>query len=296
VQKRNPRQNDALIWTSASCHFIDCDHARHIGLPFPIGAVSLLSMPAEHAPPPRLIIDSHLDLAWNALQWNRDITLPLDELNAREKAMTDRRSRGRATVSLPELRKGGLAVVLATVLSRAKREVMPTEGFTRINIDFANQDIASSMGQGQLAYYRVLAARHQVRFIATASELDTHWRQWQESDPVGIILAMEGADPILEPSHARWWWEQGLRVVGLAHYGKSHYAVGTGDSGPLSEAGVALLKEFERLGMILDLTHSSDPSFFQALDNFTGPCWPATTTAARWCPAIVNTATSRSAA
>src|SRR5438105_13308935 len=78
-------------------------------------------MPLEHATPPRLIIDSHLDLAWNALQWNRDLTEPLEQLNDREKAMTDRRSRGRATVSLPELRKGGVAICLATILARGKR-------------------------------------------------------------------------------------------------------------------------------------------------------------------------------
>ena len=83
-----------------------------------------------------ILCDAHLDLAWNALQWNRDLTEPLEQLNAREAAMTDRHSRGRATVSLPELRKGGLAVVLATILARAKREVMPTEGFNRINITF----------------------------------------------------------------------------------------------------------------------------------------------------------------
>jgi membrane dipeptidase len=174
-------------------------------------------------------------------------------------------------VSLPELRKGGLAVVLATILARAKREVMPADGFNRINVDFATQEIASAQGQGQLAYYKLLARRHEIRIIRTSGELDAHWRQWQQTDPVGIILAMEGADPIVEPSHAQWWWDQGLRVVGLAHYGKSHYAVGTGDAGPLTEKGVALLREFERLGMILDLTHSSDPSFFQALDTFSGP-------------------------
>jgi membrane dipeptidase len=228
-------------------------------------------MPSANPPVPRLIIDSHLDLAWNALHWNRDLTEELAQLNERERQMKDRTSRGRATVSLPELRKGGIAVCLATVLARAKREVMPPEGFTRINIDFATQDIASAQGQAQLAYYRMLERRHEIRFIRNVGELDAHWRQWQQTDPIGIILAMEGADPIVDPSHAQWWWDQGLRVVGLAHYGKSHYAVGTGDSGPLTEKGVALLREFDRLGMILDLTHSSDPSFFQALDVFSGP-------------------------
>src|SRR5205085_9805413 len=89
--------------------------------------------------------------------------------------------------------------------------------------------------------------------------------------PVGMIIAMEGADPITSPGDAERWFVEGVRCVGLAHYGRSAYAVGTGDDGPLTPAGVELLKEFERLGMILDLTHSSDQSFFQALDVFHGP-------------------------
>jgi membrane dipeptidase len=220
---------------------------------------------------PRRIIDAHLDLAWIALQWNRDLTEPLDQLNAREKAMKDRISRGRATVSFPELRKGRIAVALGTLLARAKREVMPTDGFNRINIDFATQEIASATAQGQLAYYKLMARRGEIRFIKSSNDLDSHWRSSAKSDPTGLILAMEGADPIIDPSHVQWWWNQGLRVVGLAHYGKSHYAVGTGDSGPLTDKGVALLREFERIGMIVDLTHSSDPSFFQILDTFSGP-------------------------
>jgi membrane dipeptidase len=82
---------------------------------------------------------------------------------------------------------------------------------------------------------------------------------------------MEGADPILEPSQVEEWWELGLRAIGPAHYGRSHYAHGTGVDGPLSEKGVALLKEMSRLGMILDVTHLSDQSFFQAIELFDGP-------------------------
>lgn len=216
------------------------------------------------------MIDTHLDLSWNALQWNRDLTESIDQLRERERAMTDHAARGRATVSFPELRKGGFAVVLGTILSRAKREVMPPT-FRRLDIDYGTQEIASAQAQGQLAYYKMMARRHEMRFIKTVGDLESHWRNWQENSPVGLILAMEGADPIVELSHAQWWWDQGLRVVGLAHYGHSHYAAGTGVSGPLTAKGVALLKEFERLGMILDLTHSSDPSFFEQLDRFTGP-------------------------
>ncbi len=81
---------------------------------------------------------------------------------------------------------------------------------------------------------------------------------------------MEGADPIVSPEQARDWWDLGLRAVGPAHYGRSHYAHGTGVEGPLSPGGRELLKEFNRLGMILDVTHLCDPSMEEALDLFGG--------------------------
>jgi membrane dipeptidase len=91
------------------------------------------------------------------------------------------------------------------------------------------------------------------------------------SPPIGYILAMEGADAIVTPSQAKAWFDLGLRVVGPVHYGHNQYAIGTGETGHLTDAGVALLREFERLGMIVDTTHLSDPSFFHALDEFGGP-------------------------
>ena len=50
-----------------------------------------------------LIFDGHLDLAMNAVLWNRDITRPLDEVRRREAGMTDKRDRGHNTTTLPEI-------------------------------------------------------------------------------------------------------------------------------------------------------------------------------------------------
>ena len=156
---------------------------------------------------------------------------------------------------------------------RVPRAGRPT-GPAGSNLDFANQEIASATARGQLAYYELLERRGQLRMIRTAAQLDAHWRAGRptpRTTPIGYILAMEGADPIVDIGHAQAWWDLGLRSVNLAHYGKSRYAVGTGGDGPLTPDGFELLKEFERLGMILDATHLSDTSFFQALDAFVGP-------------------------
>ncbi len=222
----------------------------------------------------RIIFDGHLDLSWNALSWGRDITLGLDELNAGERVMTDHPARGRATTTLPEMRRGAIAACQATLLARARPEGRPAAGPARLNLDFANQEIASATARGQLAYYELLERRGLMRMIRTASQLDDHMARWAadpEKTPIGYILAMEGADPIVDIAHAETWWDLGLRSVNPVHYGKNRYAVGTGGDGPLTSDGRALLKEFGRLGMILDATHLSDTSFFEALDVFDGP-------------------------
>ena len=223
----------------------------------------------------RLIFDAHLDLALFALAYNRDQTETVAQINEREAVMTDVQARGGAVASLPEMRRGGVAVCQSTVAVRADREVRPAAGYMRTDLDFATQEMAYAYAQGQLAYYRVLERQGEIKLIGTVEELAAHWRRWEagvdEALPVGIIVSMECADPIVEPTQAQAWWEDGVRSVSLAHFGVSHYAHGTGTNGPLTERGVELLKEFERIGMILDLTHTADDSFYQALDCFGGP-------------------------
>ncbi|NUQ64358.1 MAG: membrane dipeptidase [Pirellulales bacterium] len=223
----------------------------------------------------KLIIDTHLDLAWNALSWNRDLKRPLEEINREEAGMTDDDARGHATTCLPELRRARVAVCLATIQARTKPEVRPADGFNRQNLDYKSADITCAVGQGQLAYYRLLEEQGEVRMLHTAADLERHWAEWQAEDcqglPVGMILAMEGADPIVSPAQAAVWFRDGLRSVSLAHYGMSRYAAGTSASGGLTPQGVRLLEEFQRLGIILDVTHLSDDAFFEALDRFPGP-------------------------
>lgn len=233
-----------------------------------------MSMTTTATTTARPIFDAHLDLAWSALHWNRDLMLPLADMRAAEANVTDHPGRGRATVTFPELRKARVGVCLATVLVRCKPSVNPPAGATRRDLDFRTQQIAHSVGRGQLAYYHLMEREGVIRILRTARDLADHWRAWRETpdtSPLGVLIAMEGADPIVTPGHAAEWFAQGLRCVGLAHYGPSAYAVGTGFEGPLTEAGVALLREFERLGVIVDLTHCSEPGFFEVLDRFGGP-------------------------
>src|SRR6516165_5739676 len=124
----------------------------------------------------RWLIDGHLDLAWNALSWGRDVTLELDRLNRDELGATDHASRARATTTLPEMRRAGIAVCQATLLARARPEIRKPEGHARNSLDFANQEIASAVARGQLAYYELLERKGLLRMIRTSADLDAHRR------------------------------------------------------------------------------------------------------------------------
>jgi membrane dipeptidase len=222
----------------------------------------------------RPIIDSHLDLAWNALYFNRDLLLEVAEVRRSEQGWTDELARGRNTLTLPELRKARVAICLATLMGRSGPDRPQKPQFKRTDLDYNSQAIAYAHAKGQLAYYCLLERQGQLRFIRTRAELKAHWQECSNAPattPTGIILSMEGADSILDPGQVRAWWEDGLRVVGPVHYGRSQYACGTSTDGPLSDRGVDLLKEFMRVGMILDVTHLSDRSLADALEVYSGP-------------------------
>jgi len=214
-----------------------------------------------------IVIDAHLDLSWSALNWNRDLTLTVPEIRRTEMGMKEHH-RGNNTVSFPEMRKGEVAVCLATLLARSG-------GLTEPLVDFRSCELASAMAHGQLAYYRIMESEGHLRMLRDRRSLDAHIESWKKAAgkgvPLGFILAMEGADPILSASDVPRWWELGLRVVEPAHYGVSTYAHGTGAPGGLTAKGPDLLKAMSEVGMVLDVTHLADQSFWQAVEHFHGP-------------------------
>ncbi len=222
----------------------------------------------------RPIIDSHLDIAWNAVSFNRDLTLSVTEIRDFEKHMTDEPCRGHSTTSLPELRLAGMAICVGTLLARSGPDQQSHKFNKRTDLDYTNQSIAYATAQGQLAYYKLLEQQGEIRIIHTRNDLEKHWQQWLENNgkdvPIGVILSLEGTDPIISPDKTETWWNDGLRAAGLAHYGRSHYAYGTNTNGGLSKKGIDILKEFSRLQIVLDVTHLCDESMYQALDLFTG--------------------------
>src|SRR5947207_3653708 len=144
------------------------------------------------------IFDAHLDLAMNALEWNRDFTRPIYEIRQREKRLTDQRDRGKGTVSVPEMRRGGIGLCVATQIARYVKPGNPLPGWH-------SPEQAWAQTQGQLAWYRAMEETGQMVQIRNAAALEKHLALWQNNPPpdapIGYVLDLEGADSIVTLAH-----------------------------------------------------------------------------------------------
>lgn len=216
-----------------------------------------------------MILDAHLDLSMNAMEWNRDLRMSLAQLNEVEKDLNDKPDRQKATVCFPEMRKGQISTCVATLIARYVKPGSEIPGWN-------SQNQAWAQINGQLAWYKSMEMEGEIRQIRTKTELQNHidsWQTHQEEYKIGYILSLEGADSIVTPNHLEILYNQGLRAIGLSHYGPGVHAFGTDSDGPLPEKGKELLKKIEELGIILDLTHLSDTCFWEALELYSGPTW-----------------------
>ena len=225
-----------------------------------------------------LLVDAHLDLATNAISLNRDLTKTVQEIRENEKTMgwVDTRDRGNGTVSLPALREGSIGLVIATIIARVAKKGHPVPSLPLPGWHSPAQ--AYAFAQAQLAWYRVMEAQGEMVQITNAQELDQHVALWNDSatpnaeKPVGYILSLEGADSVIDFEYLETYHRQGLRLIGPAHFGPGRYSAGThSDGSGFTSAGKQLLKEMERLNIILDLTHLTDKAFYEAMDLHQGP-------------------------
>jgi membrane dipeptidase len=227
-------------------------------------------------------IDAHLDLAMNAMEWNRNYRKSINEIREREREMKDKSDRGNNVVCFPELRRGNIGLVVATQIARFVAPDNKLPGWH-------SPEQAWAQTQGQLAWYKEMEEQGeltQIKDIAALEKHLLHWNDGQPADkkPIGYILSLEGADSIVTIAHLEKAYRLGLRAVGPGHYGPGRYAQGTNATGGIGQSGRELLKEMERLNIILDATHLCDDSFWEAMDHFHGNIWASHNN----CRALVN--------
>jgi membrane dipeptidase len=216
------------------------------------------------------IVDAHLDLAYNALKYNRDLRLPLAELRRLEEGSAQ--PNGRATVTYSTLIDAGIGLVFGTIfVGPADHPLIVPDAIT----SYRNPAEAHRAGQAQLDYYHRMADEDsRIRLVRNLAQLEevvaSHAEDGRER-LLGIVPLMEGADPIREPEELEMWYERGLRIIGPA-WDSTRYAAGAWNgAGGLTSDGHRLLEVMAEFGLILDLTHMSEQGTLEALDRYPGP-------------------------
>nr|AGF93148.1 peptidase M19 renal dipeptidase [uncultured organism] len=178
----------------------------------------------------------------------------------------------KGTVAFPDLRKGSIGLCFANLIAHVGMGYADDFGPT-----FRSPDNAFASASGQLSYYQLMDRRGELTIVTDLDDLQQHVEAWNkpgdDDNPIGpgIVIGMEGADPVLSPNNLDLWWDKGLRIISLVHYGIGRYAHGTGSSGGLLDRGRELLRAMQAKGFILDTTHLAERAFWEALEVFDGP-------------------------
>ncbi len=216
-----------------------------------------------------IVVDAHEDLAWNALTFGRDYRRSVEQTRYYEGSTEIPSWNGNTMLGWPEWVEGRVAVIFSTLFAAPERW---KEGEWD-KLCYEDQDQAFGLYSAQWEHYQRLFHDNPDQFTSITSRHDLHLvlESWEiredEPGPVGLVLLMEGADAIRDEEDLHNWYNKGVRILGLSWSG-TRYAGGTDEPGPLTADGRALLKEMQKLGMILDLSHLTEFGALQALDLY----------------------------
>lgn len=202
-----------------------------------------------------MIVDGHLDIAENVTLFGRDLTKP-----AVRPSM----------LSLPDLERGGIAVAIATVTAGFRAADVPAN-FKLPAAMYSTPEQAEAHALEQIDLYERWERAGRIRLLRSVRDLDRHLDLWRTDRRPGLVLLMEGADPIVRVDDMSTWWERGLRIIGLT-FGDTRYGTGVAGArtepgpGGLTDAGVALLSRMAELGFSWDISHHAERTVWQGLE------------------------------
>lgn len=119
-----------------------------------------------------------------------------------------------------------------------------------------------------------LAAEHpdDVRICLHATDIDAAL----QDDKIALVIALEGAHALgQDPPLIRTMEKVGVRVVSLAHFGRTFLADGSGvddtSRSRLTPQGIEVFEEMERLGVVFDISHLGVAGVEDVLERATRP-------------------------
>lgn len=216
------------------------------------------------------VVDAHQDLAYNILNFGRDYRRSAYETRRLEQGGPVPARNGETLLGWPEYHKGGVGLVFATLFNAPLRSQTG---------DWETQAYSTS-GDAHQVYKRQAELYHRlaeeqpdyyclVRVRADIESLIDRWQNEQDTAPIGLVMLMEGAEGVRRPAELELWWELGVHIIGPAWLG-TRFCGGTGEPGPLTPEGYALLDGMATLGFVLDLSHMDAQACLQALDHYPG--------------------------
>lgn len=205
-----------------------------------------------------MIIDGHLDLAWNALTLKRELADTISNIRNNE-TPEQWHQEGTAMVSFPEMYKGNIKIAFATIFAQP-------EGDSPTSINgYSTPDEAYNIAMQQIKWYESMEQDNQLKIIRSITDL----YDAQINNKLNLMLLIEGADPLRTIDDLAIFIDHGIRAIGPA-WRKTRYAGGAGAPGPLTGDGRALLKEMDRKNIALDISHLSDLAIDEAIEIHNG--------------------------
>jgi len=204
---------------------------------------------------------------------HNDVVLRLDD----GRSFVEESSEGH--LDLPRARRGGFAGGLfAVFVSGTEKGDMggkPTGPYSFPLAPSIDPDYAVSRADHLVEILRGLEGQGALRFVRTAAEIE----ECIEAGVIAAVLHFEGAEPILNPDDLERRYDHGLRSLGLVWSRANRYAEGvpfkfpaSPDTGPgLSEEGRHLVRQCNRLGVLVDLSHLNLRGFMDVAEISDAP-------------------------
>jgi membrane dipeptidase len=222
-----------------------------------------------------LIVDGHEDIAYNAIAFGRDYTRSAHDTRAAEQSNEQARTAmGDCMLGLPEWLAGNVAIVFSTLFAMpAHRKITGTE--TGVAAYTTPQEAYAQAVEQMDVYNRLADENPRFALVREQKELEAVLSTWKAGAPedkrqIGLVILMEGADPIIRPQDLEAWYERGLRIVGPAWLAGTRYAGGDASGGPLTDEGIRLLRVMQDFNVVLDVSHLSEPACLQATERYDG--------------------------
>jgi len=161
---------------------------------------------------------------------------------------------------IPRMKKGGMgAQFFAVYVSASYVEGNHSANRTLQMIDTVRYDIIEKHP-------------HDFLFATTAADILRAHRQHK----IAALLGIEGGHAIEDSLRLlRRYYDEGVRYMTLTHSNSNHWADSSGDpnkpNNGLSPLGREVVLEMNRLGMIVDIAHVADKTFWDALETSKAP-------------------------